>query len=462
MGTMEKTVRQLAGDIKAGRTPEQTLPELMNRMASAYGMLSYYNMNMELSMLLESKAEGRIKPGRTVKELEEKLYEVMKKTLLAAFSPEIYEEAIRELIELRDKVISRMDILTAYTDLFILYEYVINRMEASYEEMEETGAMDNDAVSREILQWIFSEEEPALVNEHIKEMVSCLPVRMTKGKFLELVENAFSIYEESDNQSVEMFDYMLRSAAGLYTPKGMAKSYAKLDKVRKLFESKSFADLTKEDYLERKTALAEGTEYIRNATECLGAIQAIANALLTVLFTKQYFTLSAEKASRRPQEITAKLLENEEVDVEELFAGIETEMETISEEIMGLEASLLYVKENMEKQIEELMLSVVYQRLLTVQRLNSSSAYASLTERETEAQEGYLKKVKEAFLTDVREALENGSRLRNRAVMAAVLKELPVFFNNHTEVMNYVRNSLDGCRDEKEKKISLELLRSCY
>ena len=70
---MDKTIRQLTGDIKAGRNLEQALPELMNRMASAYGMLSYYNMNMELSVLLEAKEEGMIKPGRTVKELEEKL-----------------------------------------------------------------------------------------------------------------------------------------------------------------------------------------------------------------------------------------------------------------------------------------------------------------------------------------------------------------------------------------------------
>ena len=459
---MEKTTRQLTGDIKAGRNLEQVLPELMNRMASAYGMLSYYNMNMELSMLLESKEEGIIKPGRTVKELEEKLYEIMRKTLLVPFAPEVYEESVKELVELREKVISRMDILTAYTDLFILYEYIINRLEPVYEEMEEPGSMDNDAVAKEILQWIFSEEEPALINEHIKEMVSCLPVRMTKGKFLELVENAFSIYEESDAQSVDMFDYMLRSAAGLYTPKGMAKSYTKLDKVKKLFESKSFAELTKEEYAERKEALAGGTEYIRNATECLGAVQAIANALLTVLLTKQYFTLSAERASKRPQEITKQLLSGDAVDTEALFNGIETEMEAVSEEIMGLESSLLYVKENMEKQIGELMLSVVYQRLLTVQRLNSSSAYASLEESAKKETAGYLKQVKESFLVDIREALENGSRVRNRAVMAAVLRELPVFFNNHTEVMNYVRNALDGCRDEKEKKISLDLLRSCY
>lgn len=459
---MERTTRQLAGDLKAGRNLEQVLPELMNRMASAYGMLSYYNMNMELSVLLEAKEEGMIKPGRTVKELEEKLYDIMRKTLLAAFAPEVYEESVKELAELRDKIITKMDILTAYTDLFILYEYVMNRLEAVFEETEEPAAMDNDGVAREILQWIFSEEEPALINEHIKEMISCLPVRMTKSKFLELVENAFSIYKESDVKSIEMFDYMLRSASGLYNPKGMAKSYSKLDKVKKLFESKSLAELTKEEYEERKSLLAEGTDYIRNATECLSDIQAVANALMTVLLTKQYFTLSAERASARPQSMTEALLSGAPVDEESLFDGVETEMEAVSEEIMGLESSLLYVKENLEKQVKELMLSAVYQRLLMAQRLSSGSAYASLEEEQAVEEVGYLQKVKDAFLIDIKNALENGSRVQNRAVMAAVLRELPVFFNNHTEVMNYVRNALDGCRDEKEKKISVDLLRSYY
>ena len=244
--------------------------------------------------------------------------------------------------------------------------------------------------------------------------------------------------------------------------KGMAKSYSKLDKVKKLFESKSLAELTKEEYEERKALLAEGTDYIRNATECLSDIQAVANALMTVLLTKQYFTLSAERASVRPQSMTEALLSGAPVDVESLFDGVETEMEAVSEEIMGLESSLLYVKENLEKQVKELMLSAVYQRLLMAQRLSSGSAYASLEEEQAVEEEGYLKKVKDAFLIDIKNALENGSRVQNRAVMAAVLRELPVFFNNHTEVMNYVRNALDGCRDEKEKKISVDLLRSYY
>jgi len=183
---------------------------------------------------------------------------------------------------------------------------------------------------------------------------------------------------------------------------------------------------------------------------------------LAVLFTKQYFTLSAERASAVPQEMMSKLLSGNEADTDVLFEGVETQMETLSEEIMNLEAALAYIKENMEKQVEELMLSTLYHRLLAVQRLISGSAYAALTEPEAKDQEGYLKKTKDAFLTDIAEVLAEGSRIRNRAVMAGVLRELPVFFNNHTEVMNYVRNSLEGCRDEKEKKISVELLRSYY
>ena len=457
-----RSIRQLSADLKAGRNIEQSLPELMNRMASAYGLLSYYNLDMELSMLLEAKKEGFVKPGKTVKEMEEILYGIMHNTLLAPFSPEGYETAIRELIELREKVTSKMDILTAYTDLFILYEHMMNRLEAVYEPTEITEKMDNDAVAREVLQWIFEAEEPAIVNENIKMMLQCLPVRMTKGKFLELVENAFSIYNQADAQSIEMFDYMLRSAAGLYHPKGMAKSYPKLDKVKKLFEEKNPVELSVEEYAERKQALAAGSEYIQNATECLGAVQAVSNALLTVLFTKPYFTLDAERSAARPEAILTKLLSESEVDTEGLFAGIETEMEQVSEEVNGLEPLLLFVKETMGKQAGELMLSVVLNRLLSAQRLNSGSAYASLYEDTKEDKAVSLKEVKDAFLSDMTKLLSEGVRIRNRAVMAAVLKELPVYFNNHTEVMDYVRGALDACRDEQEKRISIELLRSCY
>jgi len=43
-----------------------------------------------------------------------------------------------------------------------------------------------------------------------------------------------------------------------------------------------------------------------------------------------------------------------------------------------------------------------------------------------------------------------------------VLKELPVFFVSHTEVMNYVRFTLDNCKDEAEKTASLRIFGRSY
>ena len=62
-------------------------------------------------------------------------------------------------------------------------------------------------------------------------------------------------------------------------------------------------------------------------------------------------------------------------------------------------------------------------------------------------------------ITLLEESLKGRSKTYNRAVMAAVLKELPVFFNSHTEVMNYVLHSLKNCSAEWEKRGAVEMFR---
>ena len=63
---------------------------------------------------------------------------------------------------------------------------------------------------------------------------------------------------------------------------------------------------------------------------------------------------------------------------------------------------------------------------------------------------------------ELRECFGNCEKLVRRAMMASVLKELPVFFVSHTEVMNYVRFTLDNCKDNAEKTASLRLFRQVY
>lgn len=458
---MKNQFRQLANDVRAGRNPEQTLPMIMTGMSSVYGQLAFYNLAMELSVYLESVKEGRIKPEKGAKECFAAIRETLELLLQPGHDPELHRSCLERLFQTRSKVVERMEILTAYTDTFILYEYILNRLEPKF-VIRERKEEDNDTVAREILKWIFSDEEHALINERIKLSLFNLPVRMTKGKLLELVENAFSLYREADRASLEMFDYMLRSAAGLYQPKGMAKSYPKLARIKKELAETEYAELTEEQFASCRALLSEATETVRNLTECFQELQEMLNDLLTVLLTRPYFDLTAEQTGKKVCTMISALLK-EEPDPEQLFCGVEQEMERLAAEVSEWEALFDEAGEREEARIRELMLSTEYERLRLAQRLNSGSTYAALEEKTvTDTPEGYALQVRERLLKDLKDALERGSRWKNRAVTAAVLRELPVYFNNHTEVMEYVRNALNNCHEEEEKEICIELLRSCY
>jgi len=60
------------------------------------------------------------------------------------------------------------------------------------------------------------------------------------------------------------------------------------------------------------------------------------------------------------------------------------------------------------------------------------------------------------------DAFAAGSRLLQRARMAGVLSKLPLFLNNSDEVKEYVKSSLESCRDEKEKAVAVRELREYF
>ena len=54
---------------------------------------------------------------------------------------------------------------------------------------------------------------------------------------------------------------------------------------------------------------------------------------------------------------------------------------------------------------------------------------------------------------------ESASVPVRRAVMATLLSQLPVFFNNTEEIQDYINSSLIQCSDEAEKKAVVEVIR---
>ena len=69
-------------------------------------------------------------------------------------------------------------------------------------------------------------------------------------------------------------------------------------------------------------------------------------------------------------------------------------------------------------------------------------------------------KVKENLYKEFVDKFANSQRLIKKSIMSATLSELPVFFNNISELQDFVYNCLHGCTDMAEKKGCLEIISS--
>lgn len=139
-------------------------------------------------------------------------------------------------------------------------------------------------------------------------------------------------------------------------------------------------------------------------------------------------------------------------------------METLLMELPQYESLLEVVENSYRKLLEPMMLDKLFQRIAVAQRLLATSTFADIevTEKSEPIKQEDLDRVSKEFLDEMSDFLSAGNRYQNRAVIAAVLKELPVFFSSRSDVMNYVRSSLAGCRNMPEKAASLELLKELF
>ena len=66
--------------------------------------------------------------------------------------------------------------------------------------------------------------------------------------------------------------------------------------------------------------------------------------------------------------------------------------------------------------------------------------------------DSYADMAAEKLITELDKVVTDCQQSVKRAVMAAVLSMLPVFFNNTEEIQDYINSSLIQCSDEAEKK----------
>lgn len=465
---MKKTIKNISQDVINGRQLQEKLPELFNNLADYYWSYAAIRLSMHYYAFYEAYCEGEEQWSEDVRNAVKKLNTIIKENILTSCSGKEREMAILKVDRIRKDISNRMNILTSYTDIFQTYEYVLNRLEYRFKPTVEP--VDDTEFSKEILRYIFSSEDNFVINEKIREIIGQLPIRMTRQKYFELLCDSIDSYLGADQSALDTYLYMLRTSAMLYHAEGMEDSYPELVKRLQQLKKTDYKNITKKDYDKSVTLLGDVTLILEAETTAYFSLQEIVNEVYAMLLCSTYqgmtqneFKDAADTAIVIIRAVNELFLKEDGTEPEEELLDQFTDLEGIQEEISYdlsmLEDALYEAGHTHRGLVRSMMLEQLLQVLLLSQKLLSGSLFIELEEQEEgTVDEETVEREKTSLTEELALLFDGQDRMVSRAVIANTINKMPVFFKNHSEVMNYVRYSLERCSDAFEKAACVEII----
>lgn len=442
-------------ELYAKREVERNLPCYLSGLAGVYYRMANYNLAMQYTSFAEAVAEGDLILSPQAKAYADTLKEQIDCLAADGFGVDA-EGGLQAVISLRKELTTAMQALTAYTDRLYLHEYVLARLTP---EMEGTvEEIDSNAALEEISSFLFFDEEQEGLLARVSAVVSELPVRMTKAKFMEWVKSTASVYADVDGETLDRVFYMLYSASGLYEPEGM-ELFPECKEALSELNAVDYRNITEDGYQKAKEVLDKVTEFIGAVSEAYFSLTEIANSLMTVLLTGTYVMPEDFAATKGCREIYRIVGETEDFNDAALVEAFET-FEGLPEEI----EEFLFKEEGYfdelpvdEKLLDAMMQKVLYHRVQLARRLHTTSIFVEL--EHTEVKSESFETALETFCAAVTVALESGQRAMNRGVMARVIQNLPLPFTKKSDIQKYILASLENCHDMSEKTAAMRAIR---
>ena len=466
---MDKHTKQLYQNIISNKQLEESLPGFFNSLTDKYHTLAAVRLAFHYYSFYENYCDEGELWGEAAKLVMEQLNRVIGESVIHSRSGREHEEAVRTVDLLRNDIIHRMKLLTSYSDVCTIREYLLNRIEYRFKVSD--SWQDDEEFAREVLGYIFDTQDNAIINDKIRVVIGQLPVRMTKLKFFELIKGSLREYVGAGQDTLETFLYMLRSSALLDLPKEADPSYPALWEMKQKLLSQDYKNMTAEEYEKADLELKQAASLLEAEIEVYYSLQEIVNEVYTILLCNPYAGMSAaynEKEEKAAYEIIRGIQEEfgkgqkQEPSVEllEHFNALEGIQEELSYDLIVLEEALYQVDQNHRKLAEGIMTDKLLNILLLAKDLLSNSLFIDFYEVKSNQPVSEAKASWEADLLigELTKLFEQSDRMVSRAIMANLLNKVPVFFNGHKEVMDYVLNSMEKCTDQAEKAACIEII----
>lgn len=356
-------------------------------------------------------------------------------------------EELLEVEKLRNRISAGAEILTAYSDCFQIYEYVVSRTERRFVKLPPSDYTPEEMADA-LLDTLVDLGQRGSPYSYLKTVISYLPVRLTRQKFYSMVMERLSIYTGDPKGDVEEFLYMLKTSAMALLPEHMDKEkelYQALETLRQT----DFQKLDKAGYETCRTVLTRGDDLLAEKTDFYVSVQEMLNELYILCLTKDKRAINTSSDQAFWQGI------------KKIQEALETGEGLSYEE----EERILERMEGIQEEVEDIVMAgspdFSDPVLKKLERLMSGSRFAPLEEEEASqeaADREWIEQKGKELCGDFDKLFASLPRAVTRSVMAAVISKLPLKFDSRQEIWDYIRLSLESCTDYAEREACLEFL----
>lgn len=451
-------MRHLIQEIHKGKNLKINLERYKDTALSSYGEYAALELTFSAFTMVQEIMEEKQEMAGEERDILQKILSALGE--LGSGSKKV--NAILSLMrELRQEITDKMDVFTCYTDRFLIYEYVLNRMELKYLPEEELNKklafFDEKEYMQRLSSWLFSDRDQSILHEKIHLVMGQIPVHMTKSKFSQRVSEAMTLYKDGDKGALENFIYMIRTAAMVYEPAKHVGEYPFFEDILQRLSTADYAAMDEETYQEMLGILEEGARQIRDITDFYYSLQKVVNGIYAMCILQNYRALES-RLVKECHLVWSCLSEKEYRD--EMLEPLEGQIEDLLEKTSYLEAVLLEIKSSYSRELQDFGLMDFYDDLVIVANLLSDSLFVDLEQavKEEKADAAYVQKRTEELLAELIQKFSEVSRPVKRAIMGLILEKLPMTFGKTEEVQEYIQVNLLGCQDKAEKCVVMMIL----
>lgn len=367
-------------------------------------------------------------------------------------------QPVDEVIALRSRVIREMETVTRYIGCFMIYDYVLNRMERRFNQ--NLKLEDETDFADKLVQFIYGAKDAATFKQRLSLVLAQLPVRFTRHKFYGMVSEALTVLTGAEKASVNTLMDNLRAISKTGLPADMKPGYDEPFELLEQFQTIDFKNISADEFKQAELSILYVSDMLDEYVLWYMSLQDLLNDLYVLL-------LSRDRAMAATEEVKTVHAMLEMLLEETLPERTEEKEEALISGLNKLEGVQEAYYEQYQRSISEFAAAAddksgeaeISRRL---DMLLSDSLFFQLEEPQGEpglADKAWLNEVANEFFGELDEIFSKSPKVVVRAIMAMILSELPFRFNSTDELHSYITNSLGSCADAAEKSACIELLR---